>query len=148
MPPIARLVPVAALVVLLATGCADTSDEPPGAAPPPDSASSAPPSPSASPTPAAREPHILVLTATGNARVTSFTYLLDGKSTKVDGVKLPWRMSVDVPADGLRHEWRVVVEHGAGNMEVRAIFNGNVVGTARGGGSGTGTVSTSGWVLG
>jgi hypothetical protein len=143
MSPIARLVPAAAAVVLLAAACGDDSLEP-SAAPP---ATAASPSASPSPTPA-RDPHTLVLTATGDASVKSFTYVLDDETTKVDAVKLPWRISVDVPADGLRHQWRVAVTHGSGTLEVRAIFNGNVVGTARGGGTGTGTVSTSGSVLG
>jgi hypothetical protein len=137
------------VVVLLAAGCGDNLDEPPAAAP--DTPSAAAPSPSASPvpsTPAAREPHILVITATGTAPVTSLTYKLDDKSTKVGRLKLPWRISIDVPSDGLRHEWGVTLTHGKGNVEVRAIFNGSVVGTTRGSTSGTGTAGTSGSVLG
>lgn len=150
MSPIARLVSTAAVVVVfLATGCANDSDEPPAAAEATSSAAapsaSAPVAPS---TPAARQPHILVVTATGTARVTALTYVLDDKSTKVDSVKLPWRLSIDVPSDGLRHQWGVTLQHGKGNVEVRAIFNGKVVGTARGSTSGTGTASTSGSVLG
>jgi hypothetical protein len=149
MPPIARLVPAAAVVVLLAAGCGDNLDEPPAAAP--DTPGAAASSPSASPaasTPAAREPHILVVAATGTAPVTSLTYALDDKSTKVGPLKLPWRLSIDVPSDGLRHEWSVKLTHGKGDVEVRAIFNGKVVGTTRGSTSGTGTASTGGSVLG
>jgi len=147
MPPIVRLVPAAAALVLLGTACAGTSDEPTTADPP----SVASPSPSASvapSTPAARQPHILVVSATGTARVTSLTYVLDGKSTKVSAVKLPWRISIDVPSDGVRHAWSVTLAHGKGNVEVRAIFDGKVVGTTRGSTSGTGTASTGGSVLG
>jgi hypothetical protein len=138
------------VVVLLAAGCGETADEPPAAA---DSPSVAAPSPSASAapsTPAARQPHSLVVTATGTARVTSLTYELDGESTKVGAVKLPWRLSIDVPSDGLRHAWSVKLTHGKGNVEVRAIFDGKVVGTAIGSttsDTGTGTASTSGTVL-
>ncbi|MGN9908523.1 hypothetical protein ACTMTJ_13355 [Phytohabitans sp. LJ34] len=149
MPPIARLVPTAAAVVLLAAGCGgDDAGEPPAAADPPSVAASSPSASAAPSTPAARQPHILVVTATGTARVTSLTYALDGKPTKVNTVKLPWRMSIDVPSDGLRHTWRVEVIHGKGNVDVRAIFNGQVVGTARGSTSGVGTASASGSVLG
>ncbi|MDQ7908161.1 hypothetical protein RB614_26910 [Phytohabitans sp. ZYX-F-186] len=149
MPPIARLVPAAVAVVLLATGCAGGSAEPPATAKAPASTPAASPSAPAPPsTPAARQPHILVFTATGTARITSLTYTLDGESTKVGVRKLPWRLSVDVPSDGLRHEWGVVIEHGKGDVDVRAIFNGNVVGTARGSTSGVGTASTGGSVLG
>jgi hypothetical protein len=147
MPPIVRLVPLAAALVLLGTACAGTSDEPTAADPPGVAAPS--PSASAAPsTPAARQPHILVVSATGTARVTSLTYVLDGKSTKVSAVKLPWRISIDVPSDGVRHAWSVTLAHGKGNVEVRAIFDGKVVGTTRGSTSGTGTASTGGSVLG
>lgn len=149
MPPIARLVPAAALTILLASACgSDQPDQPdqPVAADSPTAAGS--PSEAAPSTPAARQPHILVVTATGTARVTSLTYALDGKPTKVNTVKLPWRMSIDVPSDGLRHTWSVELTHGKGDVDVRAIFNGKVVGTARGSTSGTGSASTGGSVLG
>src|SRR5688572_7920600 len=69
MPPIARLVPAAAALVLLAAGCGDNSDEPLESAQAPTSAAASP-SPSALPsTPEARQPHILVFTATGTARI-------------------------------------------------------------------------------
>ncbi len=148
MPPIARLVPAAAALVLLAAGCGDNSDEPLESAQAPTSAAASP-SPSALPsTPEARQPHILVFTATGTARITSVTYKLDDKSTKLGARKLPLRLSVDVPSDGLRHEWSLTITHGKGNVELRAIFNGNVVGTSRGSTSGTGTASAGGSVLG
>jgi hypothetical protein len=148
MPPIARLVPAAAALVLLAAGCGDNSDEPLESAQAPTSAAASP-SPSALPsTPEARQPHILVFTATGTARITSITYKLDDKSTKLGARKLPLRLSVDVPSDGLRHEWSLTITHGKGDVELRAIFNGNVVGTSRGSTSGTGTASAGGSVLG
>ncbi|WP_173068430.1 hypothetical protein [Phytohabitans houttuyneae] len=147
MPPIARLVPAAvAVVVLLAAGCGDNADEPAATVTaPPASATSAAPVPS---TPASQQPHILVFTATGTAALTSVTYELDGKSTAVTDRKLPLRLSVDVPSDGLRHEWKLTIKHGKGNVELRAIFNGKVVGTSRGSTSGTGTASAGGSVLG
>lgn len=148
MPPIARLVTAAAALVVLAAGCGGNADEPPATAAAPSTtapATSAPPSPSA---PATRQPHILVFTATGTARLTSVTYELDGKPTKLGAQKLPLRLSVDVPSDGLRHEWSLTVEHGKGNVELRAIFNGKVVGTSRGSTTGTGTASAGGSVLG
>ncbi|MFC0533692.1 hypothetical protein [Phytohabitans kaempferiae] len=151
MPPIARLVPAAAAVVLLAAGCGGDADEPPAAAPATSGAApAASPSPSlpAASTPAARRPHILVFTVTGTAPVTSLTYVLDGKSTKVGAVKLPWRLPVDVPADGLTHEWSLTVDHGKGSVEALAIFNGAVTARTQGQTSGTGTASTGGSVQG
>lgn len=150
MPPIARLVPAAAaLALLLTTGCGDTSDEPPATAQAPTTSPAPSPTASATPSaPATRQPHILVFTATGTASVTSVTYKLDDTSTKLGARKLPLRLSVDVPSDGLRHEWSLTITHGKGDVELRAIFNGKVVGTSRGSTSGTGTASAGGSVLG
>jgi len=148
MPPIVRLIPLAAAIVLLAAGCGGGFEDEPDAEAPPPSPSTATSAATPAQTPAARQPHILVFTATGTAPITTLTYELDGKSTKVGARKLPWRQQVDVPADGVRHEWKVTMTHGSGRVEVRAIFNGTVVGTTQGRTSGTGTASASGSVLG
>jgi hypothetical protein len=152
MPQIARRVHALAAVALLVAGCGDTPTDRPAGAP---SSVAAPidgsvdaASPSASASTPARQPHILVFTATGTATVRSLTYVLDGKSTTVRSARLPWRLSVDVPVDGLRHEWSLTVVHGKGRVEALGIFNGQVTGRSVGSGSGTGTVSVGGSVLG
>ncbi|GLI00776.1 hypothetical protein [Phytohabitans aurantiacus] len=96
----------------------------------------------------ARQPHTLVLTATGKATIVSFTYTLDGKATEGGSAKLPWRVSVDVPADGKRHEWSLRITYRKGNVDLMAMFNGKVQTSSRGASSGEGTGGISGSVLG
>jgi hypothetical protein len=84
-----------------------------------------------------REPHTLVLNATGTAKVTSIKYTLDGRVVQQGSVTLPWRESISVPADGLAHSWTLDVEFtGNGSVELSAIFNGQMV--AQGGSAGSG----------
>lgn len=138
-----RPLPAGILVLTAAlAGCADRP-KPPPAAPPAtttivDAATTEP----------ARQPHKLVLTATGKASIQSFTYTLDGKATKGGAARLPWRVSVDVPADGKRHEWSVTITYRKGNVDLMATFNGKVLTTAKGNSTGEGTGGISGSVLG
>ncbi|MEJ3747666.1 hypothetical protein WEI85_30790 [Actinomycetes bacterium KLBMP 9797] len=96
----------------------------------------------------ARQPHILVLTATGTGTVDTFTYVIDGQETKGRAVRLPWRQSVDIPADGRRHEYRLTVRFRTGTVDLVAIFNGQEVARSRGSTSGKGDASVGGNVLG
>ncbi|ROT34083.1 hypothetical protein EF879_04245 [Micromonospora sp. HM5-17] len=153
MLPAARPL-TAGLVVLVAllAGCG-ADDSPPGADPsaavPPASATAtASAAVDATSTEAARQPHILVLTATGKATIDKFTYVLDGRATEGGPVRLPWRQSVDVPADGRTHEWSLTIEYRRGNVELVGMFNGQVLTRTNGRSTGTGTVSISGSVLG
>lgn len=89
-----------------------------------------------------RQPRTLVLKATGKARVTSVKYTLDRKVRRKGKVKLPWRQSLTVPADGKPHSYRVTVSYkGSGSVELVAIFDGTVVGHTYSGGSGSGNVT-------
>lgn len=104
-------------------------------------AASTPPTPTSAPATSAsvpdREPHTLVLTATGRTTITSMTYTLDGRVVRRGAVTLPWRESVTVPADGRPHSWALKVEfRGSGQVNLVAMFNGQVV--ARGGSAGSG----------
>ena len=127
-------------VFLLAAlaGCAQK----PGAGPKTDI--SAPPSTPAGSAPAVpdRQPHTLVLEATGGGNVTGITYTLDGKEVQRGAVTLPWRESITIPADGQPHSYGLVVEfRGGGKVDLIAIFNGQVV--ARGASVGTGNAQGS-----
>lgn len=109
-------------------------------------AASASPTPSNVPSSSAavpdRQPHTLVLSATGSSRVTSMKYTLDGRVVQRGAVKLPWRESVTVPADGRPHSWSLEVEYrGKGGVKLVAIFDGRVVAQSAGGGSGSGSFS-------
>lgn len=149
VPPTPRLL-TTSLVVLVAflAGCRG-EESPPGA----DAPSPTTPPPTtvgvdATSTELARRPHILVLTATGTAKIDKFTYVLDGNTTEGRVTRLPWRQSVDVPADGRRHEWSLTVEYRQGSVELAGILNGQVLTDSRGYSTGTGTASISGSVLG
>lgn len=98
------------------------------------------------PTAADRQAHTLVLTATGSARVDSLSYLFDGRADGQGTAVLPWRKSVNVPADGRQHEWSLTVRYSGGSIEVLAAVDG--AGQARAIGGGTGTVYISGSVRG
>ncbi|GAA3758633.1 hypothetical protein GCM10022225_50050 [Plantactinospora mayteni] len=133
------------LLTALVAGCDDG-----GAAPGTDSPAPAPATgnPGLDPTSTApeRQPHSLVLTATGDARIDSFSYVLDGRATHGESVRLPWRQAVEVPADGERHEWSLTVKYQDGEVELVAVLNGQRLTTGRG--SGSGTVSVNGSVEG
>ncbi|MGQ0840555.1 hypothetical protein [Actinokineospora sp.] len=94
--------------------------------------------------PPAREPRILVFTATGTAKVDSITYVLDGQTYEEQAVTLPWRKSLTVPVDGGRHEWSLTMKHRAGTVEILSILDGKVLTTGYGSGTGTGTASLGG----
>jgi hypothetical protein len=137
-------VPMTALLVAALAGCGGTAA--PSAEPSPAPSASAPVAPSPSPSVALREPHNLVLTATGTAAVTSVTYELDGRKSTQRSVSLPWRKVVEVPADGKRHKWSLTMKHRSGRVELVAIFDGTVTGQASGrvrGGTGTASVGGS-----
>ncbi|MEH1124360.1 hypothetical protein [Micromonospora sp. CPCC 206061] len=140
-----RPLPVGILVLTaVLAGCADS----PQASSPPRTPPATTAAVDAATTEPARQPHKLVLTATGKATIQSFTYTLDGKATEGGAAKLPWRVSVDVPADGKRHEWSLKITYRKGNIDLMGMFNGKVQTTSRGMSSGEGTGGISGSVLG
>jgi hypothetical protein len=77
-----------------------------------------------------RQPHILVLSVTGTASVSStdIEYVVDENSGGAYWVRLPWRRSVTVPADGRSHSWSLEVKYeGSGGLSVVAIMDGKVL---------------------
>ncbi|WP_158553909.1 hypothetical protein [Micromonospora deserti] len=150
MLPAAR--PLTAGMIVLAAllaGCGDPPDvsEEDAPASVATSTSSSAASEAASTAPA-RQPHRLVLTATGTARVDTLSFVLDGQATDGRSVRLPWRRSVDVPADGKPHEWSLTVTYRKGDVDLVAIFNDRVVARGSGSSSGTGTANVGGSVRG
>ncbi|MGP4016451.1 hypothetical protein [Saccharopolyspora sp. 5N708] len=138
MPNIGRggQLAASALLLIALAGCG-SSPEPPPPNPPP----SPPPvsTPTTTTTVPDREPHTLVLNATGGAQVTSIKYTLDGRVVQHGAVTLPWREPVSVPADGLPHSWTLEVGYtGNGGVDLVAIFDGQIIaqGGSAGGGSG------------
>jgi hypothetical protein len=129
------------LLLLTGTACATTAGTPTGQPVPAHPTLSAPVA-------RARQPHILVFTATGTAALDSVTYVVDGRSVTAPGAALPWRVSVDVPADGAMHNYSVTVLSHHGSVDILAILDGTVTGSSAGSSSGTGTVQLSGSLAG
>ena len=93
---------------------------------------------------AAREPDNLVLTATGDAHIESVTYVVDGRSVTASSPRLPWRVTLKVPADGARHTYSVTMDTTSGMVDMLAIVNGAVQSKSSGGGTGESTTQLSG----
>ena len=93
---------------------------------------------------ATRHPHILVFTATGDAAVDSVTYTVDGHAVTDSSVHLPWRVTLDPPADGALHNYAVTMKTRDGTVRILAILDGVVQSSSEGGGSGAGTEQLSG----
>lgn len=147
LPGRGRLAAVCAVLFLALVACGQQP-----AAPKPSQSETTKSTPVTKTTVPDRPPHTLVLKATGGAKVTSVKYTLDRKLQKKGAVKLPWRKSVTVPADGKPHSWTLDVKFtGNGAVNLVAIFEGKVVaqGGSAGSGSGvTGNASVGGTVSG
>ncbi|WP_218040487.1 serine/threonine-protein kinase [Actinomadura sp. WMMB 499] len=94
------------------------------------------PATTASPAPAGR----LRLIVTGDGEVESLTYTVNGESTTVENVDLPWDVAVPIPADVPRTEYRLEVKTGGGTVRYRAEVNGGPGPAGIIGGGGTGSV--------
>jgi serine/threonine protein kinase len=100
--------------------------------------------PSSSPTPSPTPtPRILEFRFTGSGTLTNLTYIVNGRSTTVKNVELPWRRSIDLPQAPERFDWQLAYDVN-GNMEYRVLQDGKAAGSGwSSGGSGTagGTLS-------
>ncbi|WP_433475144.1 serine/threonine-protein kinase [Spirillospora sp. CA-142024] len=77
---------------------------------------------SAAPSPTART-RVLEFYVTGNVRLTSLTYTVNGKSTTLKNVKLPWRTAIDIPADPGSAKWRIKYRHKEGQVSYRVVVD-------------------------
>lgn len=138
------LVTGTAMAAVLLAGCATAvSPSAPLTTPSASSTAASPTTTEAVVTPT-RQPHILVFTATGDAAVDSVTYVVDGHSTTDTSVRLPWRVSLDLPADGAMHNYSATIKTRAGDVHILCILDGKVQTRSDGGGTGTGTAQLSG----
>ncbi|HWD05226.1 MAG TPA: hypothetical protein VG674_22540 [Amycolatopsis sp.] len=144
----ARVLAAPVAATLLATLSACGSSPAPTPAP-----SSAPPAPKPVATSTSvpdREPHTLVLNATGEGKLTQITYTLDGKTQQTGAVTLPWRQSLTVAADGKPHQWTLEISYSGGtkgNVDMYSIFDGKEgihVGAASAGSPGSHISGSSG----
>jgi hypothetical protein len=128
-------------VALAACGSTPAPAAPSSSAPPPKPSSSAPPKVPD------REPHTLVLNATGSGDITTIKYSLDGAEKQTGAVKLPWRESLTVPADGKPHNWTLEIDYsgtGKGGIDMFAVFDGKEAGRSGAGSAGSGDAHVSG----
>jgi hypothetical protein len=144
-----RVLAVSAAFAVLPVTLAACGSTPAPAAP---SSSAPPPKPSSSETLAPpkvpdREPHTLVLNATGSGDITTIKYSLDGAEKQTGAVKLPWRESLTVPADGKPHNWTLEIDYsgtGKGGIDMFAVFDGKEAGRSGAGSAGSGDAHVSG----
>ncbi|GAA2449057.1 serine/threonine-protein kinase [Streptomyces macrosporus] len=97
-------------------------------------ATPAPAASSATPTPAA-ETRTLEFLFRGNVALTSLTYTVNGRSTTLEDVELPWRRTIEIPPLPRLGEWRIAYRHPPGEVDYRVLVDGFQV--ASGGGAGT-----------
>ncbi|MHA4815052.1 serine/threonine-protein kinase [Streptomyces aculeolatus] len=90
-------------------------------------------SPAASP--AARS-RVLEFFLTGDVALTSLTYSVDGRTTTLEDVALPWRTAVDIPEYPPSVPWRLEYAHEPGAVGYRVMVDRIMHG--QGGDSGTG----------
>ena len=94
--------------------------------------------------PQTRQPHIMDFSATGSAKITSINYTIDGQTTALPATPLPWHQSVNIPADGARHNYEVDLHYRDGSVVIDANVDGQNVGSSNGstsGGSGDAQLS-------
>ncbi|XVQ09828.1 serine/threonine-protein kinase [Spirillospora sp. CA-255316] len=61
---------------------------------------------------------------TGDVRLTSVTYTVNGRSTTLKKVKLPWRQVVRIPPLPQRSKWRLQYRFPPGEVRWRVLING------------------------
>lgn len=112
---------LALLVTAALSGCATPEPETPGSATTTTSAASA--------------VNTIVLDVTGTATITSLTLVVDGDSTEEKPVTLPWTRTLEFPVDSGRHEWKLVLKYGGGNVLAKSTANGKPLTQTAGSGS-------------
>lgn len=136
-------------VALLAVLSACSGSPAPAPAPNPAPSSSAAPAKEQVPD---RQPHTLVLNATGSGSLKQVTYTLDGATKETGQVKMPWRQSLTVPADGKPHQWTLEITYSgaSGQVEMYSVVDGKESAHTASGGRGnvTGSASIGGSVAG
>ena len=99
--------------------------------------------------PKTKQPHIMDFTASGTATITSISYTVDGQTAKLAATPLPWHQSLNIPADGAKHNYEVDLYYRDGNVALNADVDGQNVGATNGSTSGgSGDAQLSGDFLG
>jgi hypothetical protein len=69
-------------------------------------------------------PRTLEFYMTGDVRLTSVTYTVNGRATTLRNVRLPWRQVVQVPPLPRRTKWRLQYRFPPGEVRWRVLVNG------------------------
>ncbi|WP_067898218.1 serine/threonine-protein kinase [Actinomadura chibensis] len=105
----------------------------------PEPAASASPTPSASAAVASSPPPSsavtrgdIVFTIEGDGTLRTLTYMVDGKSTMLRNVKLPWKKSVPIPATPPRISWKLTYRAPSGGASHTVVVDGQPMGSGQG----------------
>ncbi|MEU4832671.1 serine/threonine-protein kinase [Streptosporangium sp. NPDC023615] len=99
----------------------------------------------AAPAPSAARGRQLEFHLTGDVRLISVTYTVDGRSKTLKDVKLPWRKTIEIPKSPDINQWRIRFRFPAGAVRWRVLVDGFEAGAgnssstlvpSRGGGDG------------
>ncbi|SEQ28598.1 hypothetical protein [Lentzea albida] len=112
---------LALLVTAAMSGCTTPEPGAPGAATTATSATSA--------------VNTIVLDVTGTATITSLTLVVDGATTEEKAVTLPWSKTLEFPVDSGRHEWKLQLKYGGGDVLAKSTANGKPLTQTAGSGS-------------
>lgn len=101
---------------------AGVASQPPAPSPSPRPTATAVPSPSPTASPTTRT-RVLEIYLTGNVTLTSLTYTINGKTTTLSNVKLPWRTAVDIPDYPPATSWQLSYRHKEGEVTDRVFVD-------------------------
>jgi serine/threonine protein kinase len=82
------------------------------------------PTPPPSPSPSAAATVRLEFFFTGNGSLSSLTYVVNGTTTTLRNVKLPWRKAIAVPERGIAGTWRLRYTVASGTAHFTVLRNG------------------------
>lgn len=68
--------------------------------------------------------HTVIFEITGDAKLTTLTYVIDGKPTTLKSVHLPWKKTLKLPKTGTKHTWRVSSEQTDGASQIVVTVDG------------------------
>ncbi|MEO3823324.1 serine/threonine-protein kinase [Actinomadura sp. B10D3] len=92
----------------------------------------------ATPSSPAERTRVLEFYLTGDVTLTSLTYTVNGKSTTLKNVELPWRTAVDIPAAPGSAKWSIRYRHRPGDVGYRVVVDRIMNGYGGGGGKTSG----------
>lgn len=71
--------------------------------------------------------HTLEIAITGDAMITSMTYVVDGRATTLKNLRLPWKKTVRMPPKDGGHTWRMWSKQNDGFAQIIVTVDGTAV---------------------